>query len=104
MSRSQALGKLPTVAACLALFGAGLLTARHAGAANLPANYTEVSVARPDGAPSWDEAVGITFSASGRMFVWERAGRIWIVDDAHPVTAPILDIGNQFDYELYKLD
>jgi hypothetical protein len=39
-------------------------------ATTLPTGFTEVNLPRPDGAQQWNEAVGITFTPSGRMFVW----------------------------------
>jgi glucose/arabinose dehydrogenase len=51
-----------------------------------------VNLPRPDGAQQWNEAVGIAFTPSGRMFVWERTGRVWIIDQTNPVTTPFLDI------------
>ena len=41
-------------------------------AAALPAGFALESVGS-----GWNEAVGITFAADGRMYVWERGGRIW---------------------------
>jgi glucose/arabinose dehydrogenase len=63
-----------------------------AAATDLPTGFSEVDIQRPDGAPVWDEAVGVTFSESGRMFVWERGGRVWIVDEEDPVTQPFLSV------------
>lgn len=59
----------------------------------LPADFTEQNLPRPDGSAAWNEAACITFSESGRMFVWERTGKVWIVDDHHPVSVPFMDIG-----------
>jgi glucose/arabinose dehydrogenase/fibronectin type 3 domain-containing protein len=61
-------------------------------ATTLPTGFTEVNLPRPDGAQQWNEAVGITFTPSGRIFVWERTGRVWIIDQTNPVTTPFLDI------------
>ncbi|QHT70947.1 PKD domain-containing protein [Rhodocytophaga rosea] len=39
----------------------------------------------------WNEAVGMTFSKDGnRMFVWERAGKVWVVENG--VKSLLLDI------------
>ena len=35
------------------------------------------------------------FSPAGRMFVWERDGRVWIVDSDNPVLQPFLDINDE---------
>jgi Glucose/sorbosone dehydrogenases len=61
-------------------------------ATTLPTGFTEVNLPRPDGAEQWNEAVGIAFTPSGRMFVWERTGRVWIIDQTNPVITPFLDI------------
>ena len=59
-------------------------------AATLPANFTETSIGG-----TWNEAVGITFASDGRMFVWERAGRIWIVENGVKSSQPFLDISDE---------
>ena len=44
----------------------------------------------------WNEAVGVAFAADGRMFVWERGGRIWGVDASGVKSAqPVLDIHDE---------
>jgi len=52
----------------------------------------------------WNEAVGTTFTSSGRMFVWERQGRVWTVDGGVKSNSPFLDIapevGGWRDYGL----
>src|SRR4051794_5477466 len=68
------------------------LTALTASATSLPPGFSEAEIQRPDGAATWNEAVGMQFQANGRLWVWERGGRVWIVDSANPVTAPIIDI------------
>ncbi len=48
-------------------------------AATLPPGFAETIVPGPvDG--EWSEAVGLTFDNTGRMFVWERTGRVWFRD------------------------
>src|SRR5437667_228776 len=44
---------------------------------------------------TWNEAVGLTFSAEGQMFVWERAGRVWVVEDGVKQSPPVLDISEE---------
>ena len=59
------------------------------------ADFTETEIARPDGNP-WVGVVGLQFVEDGsRAFAWEREGRIWILDDSSPVTAPFLDISDE---------
>ncbi|HSD44401.1 MAG TPA: PQQ-dependent sugar dehydrogenase [Burkholderiales bacterium] len=69
------------------------LFACPAGATTFPADFSEQSVARPDG-QAWSEVVGIAFSSSGRMFVWERGGRVWVVDSENPVTQPLVNLSD----------
>jgi cysteine-rich repeat protein len=74
----------------LGLILTALLIATHARAASLPAGFIETTVGG-----SWNEAVGMEFSADGRLFVWERGGRIWTVDGGVKSGAPFLDIAEE---------
>lgn len=56
-------------------------------AATLPPGFVEEQVGG-----TWNEAVGLTFAPDGRMFVWERAGRVWIVENGVKSATPFLDI------------
>ncbi|WP_089942047.1 PQQ-dependent sugar dehydrogenase [Candidatus Entotheonella palauensis] len=59
-----------------------------------PEGFVLTEIERPDGNP-WNEAVGLTFDAQSRMFVWERGGRAWIVDEQAPVATPLFDISEE---------
>jgi glucose/arabinose dehydrogenase len=66
-----------------------------AGAATLPEGFTEETVAGP-----WSEAVGLTFepeqqTPGGRMYVWERGGRVWIVENGVKLSPPLIDISEE---------
>ena len=61
-------------------------------AASFPPGFSEQEILRPDGAATWNEAVGMAFQSSGRLWVWERGGRVWIVDETSPVTSAVLDL------------
>ena len=74
------------------LFLVALTCGVAAQAASFPPGFSEVNIPRPDGAATWNEAVGMQFQANGRLWVWERGGRLWIVDDTNPVTSAILDL------------
>ncbi|MEL6634203.1 MAG: PKD domain-containing protein [Bacteroidota bacterium] len=39
--------------------------------------------------------IGLTFDDNGRMYVWERDGRVFIVDDGIKVSAPIIDLRDE---------
>src|SRR5436190_11158317 len=69
---------------------AALCGAASLNASTLPANFTEQSIGG-----TWNEAVGITFATDGRMFVWERGGRIWIVENGVKSSQPLLDISDE---------
>ncbi|MDX5435663.1 MAG: PQQ-dependent sugar dehydrogenase, partial [Pontibacter sp.] len=44
----------------------------------------------------WEAAVGLTFSDNGdRMYVWEKAGKVWIVEDGERLAEPLLDISEE---------
>ncbi|HET6406770.1 MAG TPA: PQQ-dependent sugar dehydrogenase, partial [Chthoniobacteraceae bacterium] len=48
----------------------------------------------------WNEPVGIIFGrnpdgSKERMYVWERTGRVWIVEDGVRLAAPLLDISDE---------
>jgi len=73
----------------LVWFALFLWAVPHAGLAalSLPGGFSDTTVGS-----GWNEAVGITFASDGRMFVWERAGRIWIVESGVKASTPFLDI------------
>jgi glucose/arabinose dehydrogenase len=52
----------------------------------------------------WNQAVGVDFANDGRMFVWEKAGRVWNVENGVKAESPLIDIseevGNWRDYGL----
>jgi glucose/arabinose dehydrogenase len=43
----------------------------------------------------WPEVAGFTFDEAGRMYVWERGGKVWTLDNdvKHPV--PLVDIAGE---------
>jgi glucose/arabinose dehydrogenase len=67
------------------------LSSLPAGAgADVPAGFTKTLIAGP-----WDQPVGVTFDANGRMYVWERAGRVWIVENGVKSQTPLIDISDE---------
>jgi len=44
---------------------------------------------------SWNAAVGLTFDANGRLYVWEKGGRVWIMEDDVRLPNPLLDISEE---------
>ena len=83
---------------CLSILGALLLTAAATSgvvwATSLPAGFVDTSVSRPDKRP-WDGAAGVAFAADGRMFVWERTGRVWLLADTAPHSEPLIDLADE---------
>ena len=63
-------------------------------AASVPAGFTESVVSGPT-AGSWNEALGLTFESTGRMWVWERGGRVWIKDPSDSGFSLLLDISEE---------
>ena len=58
--------------------------------AGLPAGFTKTPIAGP-----WDNPVGVAFDDNGRMYVWERAGRVWIVENGVKSATPLVDISDE---------
>ncbi len=67
--------------------------------ADLPPGFGDVLVLG-----GWNQAVGLSFAPDGRMFVWEKAGRVWIVENGVRLPSPLIDIseevGDWVDYGL----
>ncbi len=87
------------LARCWILLLVTFLCGHISHGASFPAGFTSESIAG-----TWTEAVGLTFDANGRMYVWEKAGRIWIVENGVRQPVPLLDIreevGNWRDHGL----
>src|SRR5438105_3193559 len=69
----------------LSLFGGECVT--NVLAATVPAGFAESSVAGP-----WSDAVGVSFESNGRMYVWERTGKVWFEDTTDSAPSLLLDI------------
>lgn len=95
---------LPSNASCLvrafcrllllSCFWAGI----PVGAASLPANFIETDIAS-----GWESPVGLAFGRnsagdSERVYVWDRAGRVWIVENGVKLTTPMVDIREEVGY------
>lgn len=77
------------------------LTPRAASAA-LPAGFTEQDIAG-----GWNGAVAVHWDDGGRMYVVERSGKVWIVENGSKLGTPFLDISDEVggwrDYGLLGL-
>lgn len=69
-------------------------TASTLGGATLPAGFSEQEVGS-----LWTEPVGVAFDShpqgSNRTYVWERAGRVWILENGVNSWTPLLDIRDE---------
>ena len=65
-----------------------------AWSSSLPAGFADTLVGRPDG-QQWDGAAGVAFSDDGRMFVWERTGRVWLAAGGSALTQPLIDLSDE---------
>jgi glucose/arabinose dehydrogenase len=79
--------KLLLAAAVAVLVVAALPLETRAG---LPAGFAQQSIPGP-----WDDPVGATFDDTGRMFVWEKAGRVWQVENGVKRATPLIDISDE---------
>ncbi len=43
----------------------------------------------------WTEAAGATWDANGRMYVWEKRGMVWIVENGVRLPTPLIDISDE---------
>ncbi|HRI13417.1 MAG TPA: PQQ-dependent sugar dehydrogenase [Verrucomicrobiota bacterium] len=81
------------IAVLLALASAAVLELGQS--ATLPEGFAEESIPGP-----WTEPVGITFepeqqTPGGRAYVWERGGRVWIVEGGIKQSPPLIDISEE---------
>jgi glucose/arabinose dehydrogenase len=44
---------------------------------------------------SWNQVVGITYDSTGIMYVWEKGGRVYVVNDSVRQSTPLLDISEE---------
>jgi len=40
----------------------------------------------------WNQVVGFTWDGNGRMYVWKKNGKVWIVENGSRLPVPLLDI------------
>ena len=72
------------------IFGWFVLLLAAAPAWALPPNFYDETIG-----DDWDQAVGLTFASDGRMFVWEKAGRVWIVENGVKAATPLIDLSEE---------
>lgn len=59
-------------------------------AQSLPPNFSDVLVMG-----GWVEPVGATWDANGRLYVWEKRGLVWIVENGARLPNPLLNISDE---------
>ena len=74
-------------------FGA-LFVSPNLEAATVPVGFAETVVPGPGGG-NWSEAVGVQFEGNGRMYVWERSGRVWFREPGETAFTQLLDLGEE---------
>ncbi|MEZ4738217.1 MAG: PQQ-dependent sugar dehydrogenase [Flavobacteriales bacterium] len=54
--------------------------------------------------PYFNQPTGVLWDANGRQYVWEKGGRVWIINNGVRLPAPLIDIsaevGNWRDHGL----
>jgi glucose/arabinose dehydrogenase len=45
--------------------------------------------------PGWDAAIGVMFSADGRGYVWEKGGKVWLIENGQKSAQPLIDISEE---------
>ena len=69
-----------------------LLLFPHKGFNQLPADFYDTPYLNS----TFDFAVGMTFDDNGRMYVWEKAGKVWVVDTSGVLLpGPLVDISEE---------
>ncbi len=62
----------------------------NALSASLPPQFIDEEIAG-----GWNQAIGATYADDGRLFVWEKAGRVWIVENDIKAATPFIDISEE---------
>ena len=75
------------VRSCSLFIGLGWMVQLQLPAQTLEPNFSDALVMG-----GWSEPVGATWDANGRMYVWERAGKVWIVENGVRLTPALIDI------------
>jgi len=71
-----------------------LLGTNVARGATLLSGFSETTINGPTGG-GWSEAVGISFDETGRTYVWERQGRVWIREYGATSWSSLIDIAEE---------
>ena len=78
----------------LFVFGCFILQLFHFKAFAQPSGFIDEVISE-----NWTIPTGLTFDANGRMYVWEKSGKVYIVENGVKSTKPIIDISEEvLDY------
>ena len=88
-SRGLATGWFWILVACLLC-----VIGREVRAATLPAGFSEATVNGPAGG-GWNEPVGMRFEDNGRMYVWEKGGRVWFQEYGASTWTLLIDLSEE---------
>jgi len=83
----------------VALLAAVMLFPGLVRGASLPSGFIETDLFG-----YWPEVAGATFDSTGVMYVWERSGKVWIVENDVKLSTPLIDISEEVGaYDDYGL-
>ena len=78
----------------LLVFGCFILQLFHFNSFAQPSGFIDEAISE-----NWTIPTGLTFDANGRMYVWEKSGKVFIVENGVKSTKPIIDISEEvLDY------
>lgn len=83
-------GRLVVVLRYFSVIACCIISAIRLDGATVPDGFTETFVSGP-----WNDAVGLTFENNGRMYVWERTGKIWTKDRADSSPTLLINISEE---------
>ena len=92
MMTSKRLAKLLITLPGALCGGLALVSAlsQSVGAVTLPPNFYQTPVGS-----GWTEPVGIRWDTANRMYVWERKGKVWLVENGVKQSPPLIDISEE---------
>ena len=81
---------LPLLLPIRLILALSLLGVAGLARADLPPGFVRIPVHG-----TFDQPAGVTFDNNGRMYVWERGGRVWIVENNVKAATPLVDISDE---------
>jgi PKD repeat protein/glucose/arabinose dehydrogenase len=81
------MGERPKAFIRMILSGMAAVLVLSTNGQTVPAGFSDALVMG-----GWSEPVGATWDANGRMYVWEKRGMVWIVENGVRLPNPLIDI------------